>query len=78
MKNQMAKRIASVLLAGVMLVSLAACGENKRQKKRRQMTAKEQQERDRDPGIHRSKPEHGYDRACKRVQRRSSGSEDHI
>lgn len=40
MKNQMAKRIASVLLAGVMLVSLAACGENKRQKKRRKMTAK--------------------------------------
>ena len=30
MKNQMAKRIASVLLAGVMLVSLAACGENKK------------------------------------------------
>ena len=30
MKNQMAKRIASVLLAGVMLVSLVACGENKK------------------------------------------------
>ena len=30
MKNQMAKRIASVFLAGVMLVSLAACGENKK------------------------------------------------
>ena len=34
MKNQMAKRIASVLLAGVMLVSLAACGENKKTEKR--------------------------------------------
>ena len=30
MKNQMAKRIASVFLAGVMLVSLVACGENKK------------------------------------------------
>ena len=30
MKNQMLKRIASVLLAGVMVVSLAACGENKK------------------------------------------------
>ena len=38
MKNQMAKRIASVLLAGVMLVSLAACGENKKTEEK--MTAK--------------------------------------
>ena len=30
MRNQMLKRIASVLLAGVMAVSLAACGENKK------------------------------------------------
>lgn len=30
MKNQMVKRIASVLLAGVMVVSLAACGGNKK------------------------------------------------
>ena len=34
MKNQMAKRIASVLLAGVMLVSLAACGENKKNRRK--------------------------------------------
>ena len=27
MRNQMLKRIASVLLAGVMAVSLAACGD---------------------------------------------------
>ena len=74
MKNQMAKRIASVLLAGVMLVSLAACGENKKTEEKKTDDSK----KSRDPGIHRSKPEHGYDRACKRVQRRSSGSEDHI
>ena len=30
MKNQMVKRIASVLLTGVMVVSLAACGGNKK------------------------------------------------
>ena len=41
MRNQIVKRIAAVLLAGVMAVSLAACGGNKRQKKRQQMTAKE-------------------------------------
>ncbi len=48
MKNQMIKRITSVLLAGVMVVSLAACGETKRQKKRQQMTAKKQQKGDGD------------------------------
>lgn len=30
MRNQIVKRIASVLLAGVMVVSLAACGGNKK------------------------------------------------
>ena len=30
MRNQIVKRIAAVLLAGVMIVSLAACGENKK------------------------------------------------
>ena len=30
MKNQMAKRIASVLLAAVMIVTLVPCGENKK------------------------------------------------
>lgn len=60
MRNQIVKRIAAVLLAGVMIVSLAACGGNKRQKKRQQMTAK----RDGDPGIHRSKSEYSYDRTC--------------
>lgn len=33
MRNQMAKRIVSILLAGVMVVSMAACGENKNTKK---------------------------------------------
>ncbi len=61
MRNQMVKRIAAVLLAGVMLVSLAACGENK---KTEEKAADEQQERDRDPGIHRRKSEYSYDRTC--------------
>ena len=30
MRNQIVKRIAAVLLAGVMVVSLAACGGNKK------------------------------------------------
>ena len=30
MRNQIVKRIAAVLLAGVMIVSLAACGGNKK------------------------------------------------
>ena len=41
MKNQMAKRIASVLLAGVMLVSLAACGENKKTEEKKKGEKKE-------------------------------------
>ena len=40
MKNQMAKRIASVLLAGVMLVSLAACGENKKTEEKKKDDSK--------------------------------------
>ena len=42
MKNQMAKRIASVLLAGVMLVSLAACGENKKTEEKKTDDSKKQ------------------------------------
>ena len=40
MKNQMAKRIASVLLAGVMLVSLPACGENKKTEEKKKDDSK--------------------------------------
>ena len=57
MRNQIVKRIASVLLAGVMVVSLAACGGNKK-------TEKNHQTRHGDSGSHCSKSEYSYDRTC--------------
>ena len=61
MRNQIVKRIAAVLLAGVMAVSLAACGGNK---KTEEKAADDSKKRDGDPGIHRSKSEYSYDRTC--------------
>lgn len=80
MKNQMAKRIASVLLAGVMLVSLAACGENKKTEEKKTDDSKKSSKKETEIQVFIcSKPEPlVMTELAKEYQRRSSGSEEHI
>ena len=44
MRNQIVKRIAAVLLAGVMIVSLAACGGKKKTEEKTEETETEPHE----------------------------------